>query len=66
MYSEKFYKFYKAINESIACNVPDLFYLKSTQREPAHTNTPRSLENSGTQKALNQLPKLLYNDVTVT
>ena len=38
MYSEMVLKFlYKTINESISCNVSNIFYSTSTQREIGHS-----------------------------
>ena len=42
---ESFSNFYKTISESISCNVPDFFHLKSTQRETGHSKGTQALSH---------------------
>ena len=50
---KQYVKLYKTISESIFCNVPDYFYLKSTQRETRHSKgTPRALGHSKVTRTL--------------
>ena len=53
---KSFKKLYKTFNESISCNVPRFFYLKSTRREIGHSKgTHSALGHSSIRRVLGNL-----------